>query len=156
MTDNLKNVTYCGLYCGLCGSHGRIPQRAGALRDSMAEEGYDAWGKEIPGFSEFWTFLNDLCNPENVCPGCRQGGGPPFCSIRKCARKREVTICVFCKDYPCTRITELAKGYPTLISDGKRIKEIGIDTWIKEQKKREKTGFVYADFRCYPYSVPDD
>jgi len=45
-------------------------------------------------------------------------------------------------------------GYPTLIADGKRIKKIGIDAWIEEQEERVKTGFAYADIRCYPYEVP--
>lgn len=155
MVDNLESVTYCGLYCDLCGSRGRIPKRAQSLRDSLAEEGYDGWGKEIPGFSEFWTFLSKLCDPESH-PTCRNGGGPPFCSIRKCARNREVDVCVFCKEYPCFRIKELAKGYPTLLADGERMKEIGIDAWINEQKERARTGFVYADIRCYPYRVPDE
>lgn len=156
MTDNLRSVTYCGLYCDLCGSRGRIPKRAQALQNSMAEEGYDVWGKEIPGFSEFWEFLGTLSDPEKACSGCRQNGGPPFCSVRKCARKKEVDVCVFCKEYPCSRIKELAKGYPTLLADGERIKEIGINAWIEEQKKRARTGFVYADIRCYPYRVPDE
>ena len=60
------------------------------------------------------------------------------------------------KSYPCHRITALAKGYPTLIADGERMKRIGIDAWIEEQEKRVKTGFVYADIRCYPYNVPED
>lgn len=155
MTD-LKVVTYCGLYCDLCGGRSRIPHRAQKLRDSMVEEGYESWGNEISGFTPFWTFLNNVCDPEKACPGCRQGGGPPFCSIRKCAQERKVDVCAFCQDYPCRKINELARGYPTLIADGKRIREIGIDTWIEEQKKRANTGFIYADIRCYPYSVPDD
>lgn len=155
MTE-LECVTYCGLYCDLCGGRGRISERAQKLRQSMEEEGYTVWGDGIPGFSEFWLFLNNLCDPEKACPGCRQGGGPPFCSIRKCCQKRGFDICVFCDDYPCHRITALGKGYPTLIADGMRIKEIGIDKWIEEQRKRVKTGFIYADIRCYPYSVPDD
>ena len=28
--DNLKFVTYCGLYCGLCANRGRIPEQAKA------------------------------------------------------------------------------------------------------------------------------
>jgi hypothetical protein len=48
----------------------------------------------------------------------------------------------------------IAKGYPTLIADGNRIREIGIETWIQEQEERAKTGFAYGDIRCYPYSVP--
>lgn len=149
-------VTYCGLYCNLCSSRGRIPQRAQSLRDSMAEEGYELWGGEIPRFTEFWTFLTDLCSPEKACPGCQKGGGPPLCSIRKCCQERQYDVCAFCDDYPCHRITALAKGYPTLIADGERMKRIGIDAWVEEQEKRVKTGFVYADIRCYPYTVPED
>lgn len=154
--DKLKLVTYCGLYCELCAGRRRIPKQADVLRESMAKEGYEAWGKEIPGFNEFWKFLTNLCDPETNCVGCRQGGGPPFCSIRKCAREREVDICVFCENYPCERIEMLGKGYPTLIPDGKRIKEIGIEAWISEQQERAKIGFAYADIRCHPYSVPSE
>jgi hypothetical protein len=155
MTD-LTLVTYCGLYCGLCSSRKRIPQKAQDLKNSMAEEGYDTWGTGIPKFTEFWEFLNNLCDPETSCAGCRQGGGPPFCSIRTCCQQKNVDVCPFCEEYPCYRIKELGKGYPTLISDGKRMKRIGIEEWIEEQKKRVKTPFVYSDIRCYPYSVPAD
>jgi len=152
--DNMKYVTYCGLYCRLCAQHGRIPRQAQALHQSMVKEGYEFWGKELPGFEAFWEFLTSLCDPCKSCPGCRQGGGPPFCTIRKCARKRGVEICVFCADYPCSRVLGIAKGYPTLIADGERMKEIGIEAWIDEQEERAKTGFAYVDIRCYPYEVP--
>lgn len=50
---DLKLVTYCGLYCGLCGERAMIPQRARALREIMAKEGYELFGRELPGFGEF-------------------------------------------------------------------------------------------------------
>ena len=37
--DNKDLVTYCGLYCGLCDYHARIPQRAAALRESLRMAG---------------------------------------------------------------------------------------------------------------------
>jgi len=154
--DKMKCVSYCGIYCDLCGLRSRIPYQANILKESMVKDGFELWGKQLHGFEEFWQFLNALCNPDKVCHGCRQNGGPPFCSIRKCARKRKVDLCVFCKFYPCKWILEIAKGYPLLIPDGKRIKEIGIDTWIQEQKERVKTGFIYADIRCYPFTIPDE
>ncbi len=122
----------------------------------MAKDGYDAWGAELSGFRDFWEFLGDLCDPDKACPGCRQQGGPPFCSIRKCARQRGIDVCVFCDEYPCRRIEGIAKGYPTLIADGKRMKEIGLEPWIAEQEERAKTGFAYVDIRCHPYEVPSD
>jgi hypothetical protein len=153
---DLELVTYCGLYCGLCAQRGRIPQQASMLRETMRREGYEYWGTEVPGFDAFWQFLGTLCEPETSCPGCRQDGGPPFCTLRKCARERGLEVCVQCDEYPCRRVLGIAKGYPTLIADGQRMREIGLEAWIEEQKERAKTGFAYVDIRCYPYEVPDD
>ena len=155
VTD-LKLVTYCGLYCGLCAQRTRVPRQARALRDTMRTEGYEDWAREIPGFDEFWRFLASLCHPDEACPGCRQGAGPPFCGIRKCALGRGIDVCVQCREYPCRRIAELAQGYPTLLADGERMVTIGISAWIEEQEERRKTGFAYADIRCYPYQVPEE
>lgn len=153
--SDLTQVTYCGLYCGLCSQRNRIPQRAGALRDSMHKEAWDLWGQEIPKFREFWSFLNGLAESESRC-SCRGGQcGPPFCGIRKCAPQKGVDVCPFCDDYPCERILGLAKGYVTMLADGKRMKEIGLEAWIQEQEERRKTGFSYVDIRCHPYEVPD-
>jgi len=121
----------------------------------MQKEGYEHWGQEIPGFKEFWKFLSGLGEFEAKC-SCRNGKcGPPFCGIRKCAREKGVDVCVFCEEYPCGRILGIAKGYPMLLADGKRMKEIGMEAWIKEQEERRKTGFAYVDIRCYPYEVAD-
>ena len=154
-TDDLRFITYCGLYCGLCADRSRIPKQANALRETMANEGYDKWGTEMSGFTEFWKFLTDYCDADKVCPGCRQGGGARFCSIKKCAVERKKEICVFCEEYPCKHVLALAQGYVTLLADGKRMKEIGIPAWVQEQKERAKTGFAYADIRC-PYNVPSE
>ena len=53
-----RQVTYCGLYCGLCAQGSRIPKQASALRESMRREAWDRWGQEIPRFKEFWAFLD--------------------------------------------------------------------------------------------------
>lgn len=153
--DNLKLVTYCGLYCDLCSSRGRMPKQAEALRDTMRKEGWEYWGDSVPHFKEFWKFLNNMSEPEKSCPGCRQGGGPPFCGIRKCARKRGFDLCIECKEWPCSRIEGLAAGYVNLIADSERHKRIGTTKWLKEQKARAATGFCYCDIRCHPYTVPD-
>jgi hypothetical protein len=152
--DKLEQVTYCGLYCGLCSSRNRTPQRAGALRQVMQKDGWEFWGKEQKDFREFWSFLNKLAEMESECSCRSRKCGPPFCSIRNCVQKKGIDPCPFCEEYPCHRIESLAKGYPTLVADARRMKEKGIDTWIQEQEERRKTGFAYVDIRCYPYSVP--
>jgi len=144
---DLEQVTYCGLYCGLCARRNRIPTRARALVDAMHTEGWDVWGGETPGFREFWAFLTDMAVSESRY-SCRASQcGAPFCGIRKCAREKNIQVCVHCDEYPCERILDLAKRYVNLLADGARLKEIGLDAWIEEQEERRKTGFAYADIR---------
>jgi hypothetical protein len=154
MTD-LTLVTYCGLYCGLCSSRNRIPPAARTLQESMRQNGWEHWGREVPGFEAFWSFLTGLIDSGENC-SCRVSGcGPGFCGIRKCAIERGVEVCALCTDYPCDRIETLAKGYVMLIADGRRMREIGLDAWIGEQEQRARTGFSYVDIRCQPYEVPE-
>jgi len=147
--DPLRLVTYCGLYCGLCAQHSRIPQQAAQLQKSLHEEGFDDFYQYVPEmkntFPPFWWFLQELTTFDCTC---RKGeGGPPDCRIRACARKKKVTVCPMCKKYPCEPIEKLAEHYPTIIQDGRRMQKIGVERWIKEQKERGKRGFVYADIR---------
>ncbi|MFZ5924886.1 MAG: DUF3795 domain-containing protein [Bacillota bacterium] len=145
---NLEEVAYCGLYCGLCASRRRIPQQAVMLRETLRREGYDKGYFDVPGlegiFSAFWKGLNLLADVP--CPGCRAGAGFPDCSVRACARGREVTACPLCPDYPCDRLGIL-KHYPLLLADGRRMQQVGLEKWVAEQEARATTGFAYADIR---------
>jgi hypothetical protein len=146
MAEQLEFVTYCGLYCGLCAARGRIPQRAAALQEAMTEEGWPFWGADIPGFAEFWRFLKGL-HADGGCPGCRAGGGPPFCQIRHCARQRSLELCSQCPDFPCPRLEALNAIYPTLIADNRRLQAVGLEQWLSEQEERVRRGVIYADIR---------
>jgi len=145
---NMQEVTYCGLYCGLCASRRRIPQQAQTLRETLRREGYDQGYFDIPGlhevFASFWQGLNVLAT--SSCPGCRAGGGYPDCPIRLCARERGVTVCAECQDYPCQRL-DMLRHYPTLRTDNDRLRQIGLERWIEEQEERARCGFCYADVR---------
>ena len=145
MTASLEFVTYCGLYCGLCADRTRIPQRAAALQAAMVEEGWPYYGPTMPGFEEFWRFLQELT--EGGCPGCRAGGGPPNCLIRVCARQRGLETCNQCDEFPCSRIEALATSYPTLIADNRRRQAVGLEQWLAEQEERARRGVAYADIR---------
>jgi len=151
--SHLEQLSYCGLYCGLCAQNSRIPELSKRLRDTMGKEGYPHWGQRIPGFKELWSYLERLCSSgEKTC--CRMDScGVPSCGIRKCAQEKKLEVCILCNEDPCSRILSLAKGYPTLLADGERMKEIGIEKWVKEQEDRRQTGFACVDIRCYPYDV---
>jgi hypothetical protein len=58
--SDLRFVTHCGLYCGLCSARSRIPGQAQALRETIVREGYDDWGRDLPHFTGFRAFL-DIC-----------------------------------------------------------------------------------------------
>lgn len=146
--DKLEEVTFCGLYCGLCASRRRIPQQAATIRQTLCQEGYDRGYFDIPGletvFAAFWQGLN--CLADQPCPGCRAGGGNPDCEIRACALERRMIACPLCADYPCERLNIL-ENYPLRAADGQRMQAIGIDQWAAEQEARARRGFAYADVR---------
>jgi hypothetical protein len=144
---DLTRVTYCGLYCGLCSTICRTPKQAAALLDTMLKDGWDFWGSESD--KALIVKLRELTQIPDGFTGCRGGKcGNPGCEIRKCAVEKQVDVCTACEEYPCERFDGLAKRYPTLLADGKRQKEIGLEKWIEEQEARCKTGFCYADIRC--------
>jgi hypothetical protein len=144
--EDLQFVTYCGLYCELCAERARIPQRAAALQEAMAGEGWPYWGHTVPGFAAFWAFLEKL-HADGGCPGCRAGGGFPECQMRVCARERGLEMCNQCPDFPCDHIEALGARYPTLVADNQRLQAVGLDQWLDEQRERARRGFAYADIR---------
>jgi hypothetical protein len=112
----------------------------------MADEGWPYWGRDFPGFTDFWKFLEGLCTDVG-CPGCRAEGGDPGCRIRVCARERGIDLCNQCGDFPCERIQTLAARYPTLIADNRRMQAFGMAQWLDEQRERQRRGFIYTDSR---------
>ena len=147
-------VAYCGLYCDLCEQRARIPKSAQTLLKEMREAGYEHFGPHMPGFKEFWAFLQGLVDvPQEK--RCRGGGcGAPFCVIRKCALERGVTVCADCEAFPCGRIETLARSEATLIHDNRRLRAIGLEAWVAEQQERLRAGFCYAGVRTGPCEVP--
>jgi len=123
-------------------------KHAKQLKETLHQEGMDFWYKYMASirktFPVFWKFLDDLTKYDS---SCRAGGGPPTCKIRLCAKKKRVSVCPLCNEYPCTLIKNYTKVHPLTIEDGKRLKELGVEAWIKEQKKRAKRGFIYAQIR---------
>lgn len=148
--NNKNLVTYCGLYCGLCGVRARIPQRAAALRESLRVA-------EKEGPEPFRRVLAELAAPPgNRC--CRAGtcDNTGHCGIRKCAVAKGVFACPLCSEYPCKRIATLGRNEPTLVHDGQRLKEIGLEAWIAEQEHRRQVGFCYDDVLCLACTIPSE
>ena len=153
---DLKCVTYCGLFCGLCLNAGRIPQTADALRGLLERVHVEEWGPEHADFDAFWRFLAELIAFRDRASCRTHACGIEPCAIRGCAEKREVVACPLCREYPCEKIATLASRYPTLLTDGERMRDLGMDLWVKEQEARKARGFAYVDVRYDSPSVPRD
>ena len=103
-----REMAYCGLDCALCKQRmDLIRERVGLLNEAFAAANIAEVSREIP-FMRFhyrgYKKLTDFFS--TPCPGCREGGGNPFCGIRKCAKKRQYQTCAECSDL-CNRFKPL-------------------------------------------------
>ena len=80
------------------------------------------------------------------CPGCRgQAASQPAycrrCKIRDCALSRGIDFCFACTAFPCNSVRQIDKRYRqkyyvSLIENGLRIKTIGIEQFLVEEKQK--------------------
>jgi hypothetical protein len=120
--DDLKEkedlVAYCGLYCGDChGYTGRIPDLARDLRRELRKSRYDRFADFMSNYS-FASAFSDYQQCYRLLgqmvrfrckAGCRAGGGPPFCKIRKCAQRKGLSGCWECDEFETCKELEFLK-----------------------------------------------
>jgi len=113
--------SFCGLYCGAC-------EVLRANKEDRVEATATAWGMK----------------PEDlICHGCKSEVNSFYCrdcEIKDCATRKGVEFCGDCADFPCQFLLDLQKDehphHAVILKNMDRIKEIGLDDWLKEQKKR--------------------
>ena len=128
------HVAYCGIYCRLCDYFtGRV--RASA-RDTLevtrrhGELRLFADTSKAFDYDEFAKGLEWLSKEISPCVGgCRGGGCWEDCPFRKCCREKELKFCFECDAFPC----EVLSKYPKHIEELSRIKEVGLENWIRER-----------------------
>lgn len=138
-----KLVAYCGLYCGDCPFHrteGNIPDLARDLRKVLRQSNFEAVAKEIP-FKEFKNYKQCYeCLGVMVklrCKrACKDGGGNPFCKIRKCSQKKGHEGCWKCSDFEkCNKLKSMSTVHKNaLILNLKKIKKEGINNFIEGKR----------------------
>ena len=122
MVEKNENlITYCGLYCGDCFGHkGTIADLARDLRKELREAHFDKTAEalaNIPFFKEYKQYkecyevlgamVRFRCHKV-----CRDGGGPPFCNIRKCCRKKGIQGCWECSEFQtCTKLDFIKESH---------------------------------------------
>jgi hypothetical protein len=101
-------IGFCGLYCGDChGFNGKIPDLARDLREELKTARYDkfaefiselSFGNDFKNYDECYKVLGGMMK-FRCRKGCKNGGGSPFCKIRKCSQKKGLEECWVCKGF---------------------------------------------------------
>ena len=67
---------------------------------------------------------------------CRDGGGPPFCNIRKCCEKKNIQGCWECEEFEtCTKLDFLKPIHEDAhLKNLKKIKKQGTDKFISGKR----------------------
>ena len=145
MTSKTQNIAYCGLYCQECPSHtGIIADLSRDLRKELRTYRYDKTAEflaPIPFFSYFkhypeaYKVLGGLVRMrcKHMCKG---GGGPPFCKMRKCCKKKEFEGCWECDDIEtCKHLEFLEPSHGDAHRKNLRIlKRKGVDGFLAGKK----------------------
>jgi len=141
-----KYVGYCGVYCGGCGMlRGRtIARVAESLRELIEVYKFVHWVPEHEpidfNFKDFKAgidYFSDSAKGPYCQVPCKEGGGNPFCEVRKCAENRGIEFCFQCTEFPCDKLSLILKEHPDLV----KIKEIGIEKWVEEEEKKAQIGY---------------
>jgi len=141
-----KHIAYCGLCCLDC--HGfvqKIPDLARDLRKELRASRYKqfadfmagtGFGKVFNGYDQCYEVLGAMVK-FRCHKGCRDGGGNPFCKIRKCCMKKGYAGCWQCNDFEDCKKLDFLKG----VHDDAHLKNLRI------LKKKGENAFLKSKRR---------
>jgi hypothetical protein len=107
-------MAYCGLNCSKCFGYTKtISEAAKGLRRTMRAEKMKQVWPNIPFLGDYYAFKKSLDAIAGLrCKGCLEGGGNPFCKIRKCCLERGYRSCAQCGEFECCeKLTFLEPGH---------------------------------------------
>ena len=142
LTMNKELICYCGLYCGNCAVKVRIEPAAKVLHREMKNAGFESFIHYIPDGKPFWDFLTGM-SETGTCTSCLTGGGNPGCTIRICAKEKNVELCALCESYPCGLFDPMVAIYPGLLADNELLRDKGLEEWGRLQMERQASAFTY-------------
>lgn len=143
MNENENLIAYCGLYCGDCFNRkGEIADLARDLRKKLREakfnrasQGLSKYFKEFKNYEQCYEVLGAMvklrCNRV-----CQDGGGSPFCKIRKCCQKKGINGCWECDEFEtCVKLNFLEPVHEDAhIKNLRKIRKKGIDEFLRGPK----------------------
>lgn len=122
-------ISVCGLNCAACDIYqaGRGNEK---LRDGIVQ-----WFKEK---------RDTTVNPEQIrCDGCRgslEAHWSPDCKMQHCATRKGLHYCFQCEEFQCALLDEFSSDgvahHKRTVENLRKMKEIGIEVWIEDQKRK--------------------
>ncbi len=133
-----EDIAYCGLNCKDCRERFQdIRETAALLQEKMEKVNFSEMAKAIPFMKrKYKGYLKSMEFFKEECPGCRNKGGNPFCSIRKCATKHGYFTCAECEtEYPCKKFDMLFRVHidDEIQTTIENIRNVGMEHHIKSQ-----------------------
>lgn len=111
MNHQEANLTArCGLDCSQCfGYTKEISEAAKELRRMLRRERMKVAWEVMPFLGDYTSFKKSLDALAGLrCKGCRLGGGPPWCKIRRCCQKKSFDTCAQCDEFEtCDKLKTL-------------------------------------------------
>jgi hypothetical protein len=145
MDENKPIISYCGLFCSECFSNtGKIADLARDLRKELRQNRFDKTAESLSALSFFKVF-NKYPDCYEVLgamvklrckKGCREGGGDPFCAIRRCCVRKGFEGCWECEEFEDCRKMDFLKANhgDAHIKNLRKIKRIGKEEFLKGKK----------------------
>ena len=116
--DKKSLIAYCGLCCLDCfGYNGKIPDLARDLRKELRSSRFEKFADFVSTYS-FGAVYKDYKKCYDVLgamvkfrcrKGCKNGGGPPFCKMRKCCQKKGIEGCWECNIFETCKKLDFLK-----------------------------------------------
>ena len=143
--DKSKLIAYCGLCCADCfGYKGKIADLSRDLRKELRDSKFERFANFLSTYS-FGAVYKDYRKCYEVLgamlrfrckKGCKDGGGPPFCKMRKCCQKKKINGCWECEEFETCKNLDFLKpvhedGH---IKNLRTLKRKGVKEFIKGKR----------------------
>jgi hypothetical protein len=150
MEDDYK-FGRCGVFCETCpAGNGRVVELAGELK-RLTSDFFNDFPEGHGGFD--WKDYRkglDFFAESYGCPTCTKLEGEPWCEVLKCDKVREKVSCLLCEEFPeCPRTEYQRDRYPFVLERYERVKEIGFEGHLKEEREKAEAGTLLNDIRKY-------
>jgi hypothetical protein len=150
MVDDEYAYGVCGVFCEMCPTgNGRIAELAEELLH-LTEGDYE-WARDMVDF-DFGEVRKGIgWFAKARCPTCLKIE-EPWCRVLKCGKvvRKELRSCLECDEFMTCPNTDYHRDrYPFVIEHHERVKEVGLDRHLEEERARTRKGMCLIDIRRY-------